>query len=161
VLVIVGDHGEELLAEGRLSHSGGVWEGQIRTPLLIHTPAYAPSRLTSVTSHANILPAVSAAVGVPVPVEAGERVLAPKGVAVAGHTNHTSKPSEWVLVRDPYKVLFGLDRHGRFVVTGVTDRRDHDVLSSQLMVDPAFLQTLAVMKGVEQLSLSPGAGLPQ
>jgi membrane-anchored protein YejM (alkaline phosphatase superfamily) len=161
VLVIVGDHGEELLEEGRLTHSGGLWERAIRTPLLIHTPSSTATQVSSVTSHANILPAVAAAVGVlGNSSDAVSTVSADEGFAIAGHSNYTSTPSEWVFVRGPYKVLFGLDGPGHFIIHGVTDRSDRSVITRGLLADPAFLETLRAMKGVEQSRASLGGSAP-
>jgi membrane-anchored protein YejM (alkaline phosphatase superfamily) len=151
VLVVVGDHGEELLEEGRLTHSGGLWERAIRTPLLIHIPSATVARLSGVTSHANVLPAIAAAVGVlGDSSDAVATTSADEGYAIAGHSNYTSKPTEWVFVRGPYKVLFGLDRPRHFIIHGVTDRSDRNALTGALLADPVFLETLRSMKAVEQ-----------
>ena len=160
VLVIVGDHGEELLEEGRLTHSTGLWERAIRTPLLIHTPTSTVTQVSAVTSHANILPAVAAAVGV-----LGNTsntitsASSDEGFAVAGHSNYTSKPTEWAFVRGPYKILFSLDEVSHFIIHGVTDRSDRSVITGELLADPTFLETLRAMKGVEQSPAPLGASL--
>jgi arylsulfatase A-like enzyme len=160
VLVIVGDHGEELLEEGRLTHSAGLWERPIMTSLLIHTPTSTVAKVSAVTSHANILPAVAAAVGV-----LGNTsntitsASADEGFAVAGHSNYTSKPTEGAFVRGPYKILFSLDEVSHFIIHGVTDRSDRSVLTGELLADPTFLETLRAMKGVEQSPALLGASL--
>ena len=151
VLVVIGDHGEELLEEGRLTHSGGLWERAIRTPLLIHTPNSQAASVASVTSHANIFPALASATGVlkgaPSSVNAFSRNA---GFAIAGHSNYTSTPAEWVFVSGPYKVLFGLSGSGHFIIHGVTDRTDRSVITRALLTDPGFLEALSTMKGAEQ-----------
>jgi hypothetical protein len=129
--------------------------------LLIHTPTSTAAQVSSVTSHTNILPAVAAAVGVlGNSSDAVSTVSADEGFAIAGHSNYTSTPSEWVFVRGPYKVLFGMDGPGHFIIHGVTDRSDRSVITGALLADPTFLETLRAMKGVEQSRASLGASAP-
>lgn len=59
VVVVTGDHGEELFENGHLSHSSSLGEPMIRTPLILWYPGIQPGQeVGALTSHAAILPAI-------------------------------------------------------------------------------------------------------
>ena len=63
IVVVIGDHGEELFESGRLGHCSMLNEVQTRTPCLIHIPQVAGRRWNFVTSHADLMPSIFDALG--------------------------------------------------------------------------------------------------
>lgn len=55
VLVIVGDHGEGLGQHGEAEH-GGLWDEQLRVPLLIRAPGVAPARIREPVALVDVIP---------------------------------------------------------------------------------------------------------
>ncbi len=66
-VVVTGDHGEELLEHGRLSHDSELCDLQTRVPLLVELPGLAAGDHPGLASHVDVLPTLLQAVGVPSP----------------------------------------------------------------------------------------------
>ena len=147
IVVITGDHGEEMFEHGRMTHAGGLWEGQLRVPLLIHVPDGAPAQVQDVTSHADILPAVLHALRLPPPEPAGSAVA--DGYAIAAHNNFVATPLEWVFIHADDKILFTLNAANHFVITGVTTRDDVALSEFDAGVGSSLRASLARMKAAE------------
>lgn len=160
IVVVTGDHGEELLEHGRLSHAGGLFQGQIGTSLLVHVPGATRRQIDAVTSHAHVLPAVAAWLGLAEPVD--ETTRPGTGVALAAQNNHTSTPKEWAVIDPMHKILFGLDAAGRIEITDLVDHADRPI-REQGALDPALLdRTLSALRAwVEGAGAVGGAGAPR
>lgn len=65
VVVLVGDHGEAFHEDGCCSHGVRVSRYQNMTPALIYVPGSDPAEITSPTTHADLLPTLLAATGIP------------------------------------------------------------------------------------------------
>ncbi len=98
VLVLLGDHGEEMFEQGRLGHSSALNEPQTRTPMMFCGPGIEPGRWEAVTSHADVMPTLFSHLGLPQPP--GERLgrdlwQEPAGAAAIAFNNHTRPPKRY------------------------------------------------------------------
>lgn len=71
VLLVTADHGESLGQHEEAGH-GGIWQEQLRVPLILRVPGVEPRRITEALSSVDILPTLFALTGLP----GGARVLA-------------------------------------------------------------------------------------
>ena len=67
VIVLVGDHGETLDDNNELLHGAGFFESVARVPLLISVPGIEPRVTNALASQADLLPTLTALVGVTPP----------------------------------------------------------------------------------------------
>jgi arylsulfatase A-like enzyme len=81
VLLVTADHGETLMEPGRqrlFAHGFGVWQEQVRVPLVLRAPGVAPGRRTDPVSLLDVLPTViTRAGGAPPAGLDGRSLLAP------------------------------------------------------------------------------------
>ncbi len=101
LVVIVGDHGEEMFEFGRLGHSSALNEAQTRTPWLLCGAGVERGVWGGVSSHADVMPTVFATLGMAQP--AGARLgrdlwHRPAGSAVIAFNNHTRPPVRFRVV---------------------------------------------------------------
>jgi glucan phosphoethanolaminetransferase (alkaline phosphatase superfamily) len=66
VIIITGDHGESFLEDGTCGHGIRISQYQNMTPAVIHIPGAAARVIQSPTMHADLLPTLLSAVGIPV-----------------------------------------------------------------------------------------------
>ena len=129
IVIITADHGEEFFERGRFGHTMSTNNYQTRVPLLIRTPAGFSSRYT-VTSHADVVPTLLAALGVTPSfndVLTGKNLLAhdPRNNrAIVSATGARSYPMEFALVEDDFKLLV-LNQADRVVLKRVLDLDDN------------------------------------
>ena len=64
-LVFTSDHGEAFGEHGVLWHQGGVWDEQIRVPLLLHGPGVEPARVPLAATLVDVAPTLAGAAGLP------------------------------------------------------------------------------------------------
>lgn len=64
IVVVTGDHGEELLEHGRWGHGSAFVDEQIHVPLVMRIPGQAARVIDTVTSHLDIVPTLLPAFGV-------------------------------------------------------------------------------------------------
>jgi len=111
IIVVTGDHGEELFEHGRLGHLSSLEEPQTRTPLLLHAPQIDPTTVRGITSHADIMPTLLDILGWPeVPGAWGQSVfdVSRVQVAVIASKRPIRPPNEWAVVTPGVKsILFG------------------------------------------------------
>jgi arylsulfatase A-like enzyme len=62
ILVVVGDHGEGLGQRG-YAHHGGLWDDQLRVPLLLSAPGLEPRRVQEAVSVMDIAPTIAGLLG--------------------------------------------------------------------------------------------------
>jgi arylsulfatase A-like enzyme len=78
IIVLVADHGEELLDHGSALHGYTLYEEQLRVPLLIRTPGPGEGvRVEATTRHVDLLPTLLELLEVEPPVEMQGRSLVP------------------------------------------------------------------------------------
>lgn len=145
ILVITGDHGEEMFEFGRMTHSSGVWDLQIRVPMNILLPGNAPGELRGVTSHAHLFPAIAKFIG----LEVKRELQAYDGpVALAAHTNYVSFPREWALVTAGAKFSFDMSQQGKIDIKTVTNLADESILPMTPENTPAIDHGLRILKAL-------------
>ena len=64
IVVVTGDHGEELLEHGRWGHGSAFVDEQIHVPLVMRIPGQSARVIETVTSHLDIVPSLLPAFGV-------------------------------------------------------------------------------------------------
>ena len=67
LVLITGDHGEEMMEKGRWGHNSDFTEEQTRVPLVLWIPGHAPDEVTRMTSHLDIPATVLTLLGVTTP----------------------------------------------------------------------------------------------
>jgi glucan phosphoethanolaminetransferase (alkaline phosphatase superfamily) len=101
IMVITGDHGEEMFETGRLGHGATLDAPQTRTPLLLCGPGTRGRRIEgAVTSHADLMPTVLDLIGIDDRSGFGRSLLRPAAgaVAVIAHNNYAEGPKVWRVV---------------------------------------------------------------
>lgn len=131
LLIITGDHGEEFYEEGRLSHSSHNVRPQTVTPLIIFSPELARKNINMQSSHLDIMPTISAVLGVAYEEERyiGQNLLdndmgAGEGGAIIATNNHTNKPVQWAVVKGDRKIILETTKGGVVGLTRLLDSRD-------------------------------------
>ncbi|HKE96364.1 MAG TPA: sulfatase-like hydrolase/transferase [Povalibacter sp.] len=100
IVVIAGDHGEEMFETGRLSHASTVEDPQVRTPLLICEP-HPDTRTVrkTLSSHADVMPSVMAILGVQPHSLLGRSIFEPAQTPViVSMNNHRRPPVRWRVI---------------------------------------------------------------
>ena len=129
IVVVTGDHGEEMFENGRFGHSNSLGEPQIRTSLLMYVPGIPGRVVEEVTSHADLMPTLMDALGWNGEVRGfGRSIFAqvPVRSAVIANFNLPNPAKKWAVVTGDVKtIVHGL--HGRPVqileLRDKTDRR--------------------------------------
>lgn len=67
VVVVMADHGEEFLEHGCLTHGGHLFEESLRIPLVVVGPGVPAGRRADAAQSIDVLPTLSARLGVPAP----------------------------------------------------------------------------------------------
>jgi hypothetical protein len=66
VVVVTGDHGESFLEDGTIGHGIRISAFQNMTPAVLYVPNRPPRLIEAPTSHADLLPTLLAAIGIPI-----------------------------------------------------------------------------------------------
>ncbi|APA68533.1 sulfatase-like hydrolase/transferase [Janthinobacterium sp. 1_2014MBL_MicDiv] len=124
IVVITGDHGEEMFETGRLGHASTLDAPQIRTPLAICAPGAmgsAAGTSAQLSSHADIFPTVFQMLGLEHRLSSMGRSLlgepAPK-IALVAKQNHGKAPLQWAAVSAAGTLYLSLGNDGAFAATG-------------------------------------------
>ena len=64
IVVMLGDHGEEFMENGRWGHNSAFTDQQIRTPLVLWVPGMKPSVYEEMTNHMDLVPTLMPLLGV-------------------------------------------------------------------------------------------------
>ena len=64
LVVLLGDHGEEFMENGRWGHNSAFTDQQIRTPLVLWAPGMKPSVYEGMSNHMDIIPTLMPMLGV-------------------------------------------------------------------------------------------------
>jgi arylsulfatase A-like enzyme/HEAT repeat protein len=67
VIAISADHGEEFRDHGGVYHGSTLYDEQVRVPLIVHIPGYAPARIAQPVEVIDIAPTLLATTGVAIP----------------------------------------------------------------------------------------------
>jgi hypothetical protein len=127
-VVITGDHGEEFLEHGHLTHASSLVEEQIHVPLVLLGIPGLEGRLSTPTSHAQILPTLLASisreldfanVGTGVPIGAASRAARPIPIV----SECASDPGMFVAIDGARKHWLTIDS-GAIRTDFVSDMRD-------------------------------------
>jgi arylsulfatase len=128
LLVIFGDHGEELGEHGIFFDHHGLYDSNLHVPMILHWPkglkGHEGRRVSSMTQHQDICATVLDAIGAPVPTDVVEgRSLLPlaRGQQATSHWGHTLMACEgtwqakWALRTSEYKLIVSRepDLHGK------------------------------------------------
>ena len=128
LIVVIGDHGEELFEFGKVGHSTALNEYQTRTPFVMKAPTPVSTRY-KITSHADIMPSVLSYMGVDVKLEdyfSGKNLFSyskEKDSALILNCLRKEIPLEFAYVTPDHKVFFD-NQASRVVVRKVTDLKD-------------------------------------
>ena len=109
IVVIAGDHGEELFEQGRLGHCSSFNTYQTMTPCLVYIPDIPGQQVSFLTSHADIMPTLVDALGfdnVPSPRRLGQSLFEPVPFRHALVANFEyDRPRRWAVVTDGRKSI--------------------------------------------------------
>lgn len=109
ILVVLSDHGESFLEHGSVRHCGSVYEGELRTPLLVRLPRQRHGeRLAGVVENVDVVPTLVDLLGLPVEGQGFEgRSLLPRLNGKAGGERFAyAMTNRWRAVADDrYKVV--------------------------------------------------------
>ena len=64
IVLMLGDHGEEFLENGRWGHNSAFTDQQIRTPLVLWVPGMKPSVYEGMSNHIDVIPTLMPLLGV-------------------------------------------------------------------------------------------------
>jgi membrane-anchored protein YejM (alkaline phosphatase superfamily) len=129
IVVLTGDHGEAMLENDRLSHSGSLERPQTWTPLILHYPGPPPAFHDEVTSHLDVFPTIFELLGFPMPQGAqGRSMLGDfRRAALVVHNNQNRRPVEAAMISGNVKILLDLHDLRAPRITGLLDNGDKHV----------------------------------
>jgi arylsulfatase A-like enzyme len=116
IVVITGDHGEELFECGRLGHASALDEPQIRVPCIVSLPGGTPQAIDSVTSHNDLMPSIIDALGWEALPEASGRSIfraGPPSAAVVAGNARSGRVKQWAMIVGERKLIFSARDEGR------------------------------------------------
>jgi len=130
IVVVTGDHGEELFEQGRLTHTTALNDAQTKTPALLYIPGVPGRVFDEVTSHTDIMPTLADILGWGGEVQSFGRsiysqVLAPS--AVVATSNRPYGPEKWAVVTANGKSIVAGPPGGRLQIVDLVDRADRRV----------------------------------
>jgi Sulfatase len=124
IVVVTGDHGEELLETGRMGHCVSFNKYQTMTPCYIYIPDIPPADVNFTTSHADILPTIADALGwqSSKPDGLGRSLFQPVPYrhAVVANFEYT-RPVRWAVVTDDRKAILDEAAGKQLQIVGLTD----------------------------------------
>lgn len=157
ILVITGDHGEEMFENGAHGHSRDLRDPQVKTPMVISIPGSLPKEYSQITSHTDILPTILDIVGIP-PIELGfsQSIFFAdrKWSAVTSRQNHDNTPKQWSAVTAKGKSFFNLSPCNNAEFTSFRDTSDEPTL---YLDDPTgWLSNLELVSRLEKIAANNG-----
>jgi len=123
IVIITGDHGEELLDHGRLGHCSSLNAHQTIVPCLIHIPGMDAREVTFPTSHADVLPTVADALGwKSKPNVMGRSLFEPVPFRYSVVANFEyDKALRWSIVTEDRKAIVERDPANHLTITSLVD----------------------------------------
>ncbi len=136
-IVLIGDHGEEFMEHGRLTHASNLFEPQITPVFLMRLPSRGPERVRRSISQMQIFPTVLAELGYvpPAGVFDAPSVFddgAGEPFQVISNVRSADAPHRFVIHFGDRKLFFELDEddpyHGKSLYpTRITDGEDREI----------------------------------
>ena len=130
IVVVAGNHGEEMFENGRLAHTSTLDEPQIRTPLLMYVPGLSGRVIDEVTSHADVMPTLMDVLGWDDGVTGfGRSIFArsPVRSAVVANYNVPNPSEKWAVVTADGKSIVYRRRGGTLDIVELRDKADRRV----------------------------------
>lgn len=93
IVVITGDHGQAFYEHGVAAHGNGLWQEQVRVPLIIRIPGESGATDPRPASHVDVAPTIAALLGLP-PQPAWQ------GISLAGPVPAADRP-RFFIVQSP------------------------------------------------------------
>ena len=93
IVIITGDHGQAFLEHGVAAHANGLWQEEVRVPLIIKAPDLPPGNDAPPASHVDVAPTVAALLGLPTQP-------AWQGISLAGPGSSEERP-RFFMVQSP------------------------------------------------------------
>jgi hypothetical protein len=142
IIIVTGDHGEELMEKKALGHGSSLIQEQISTPIFIKIPGVRPTAAADVISELDILPTVFEALGmadqIPVAQMAGRSRLKfqQESFSLTSSVNRfRDNPTDFMISDGHAKVHFVLDTQAKtFKATTLTLREITDMNDEPLPV---------------------------
>lgn len=110
IVIVLSDHGTELGEHGGWSHEQGLYEEQVRVPLIIHFPggAHAGTRIDTPVSLVDVMPTIFDALGAPSLCEecSGRSLLALLADTDAGDVAEPGRDARVLSVRDDRRTYY-------------------------------------------------------
>jgi Sulfatase len=126
IVVIAGDHGEELLEDGRLGHGSSFNNAQTRTPCLVYIPGVPGRDITALTSHADLMPSLVEILGWKPPAQPGlGKSIFERGAsrfAIIANQNYKKRPQRWAVLTDGGKTVLEGSEAAQLRIISLLDR---------------------------------------
>lgn len=124
IVVITGDHGEELLERGRIGHCMTLNTYQTQVPCLVYIPGIAGRDVDFVTCHTDLMPSVADALGwKDRPAGLGQSIFqsVPFRYAVVAQQNWIARPVRWMIVSEDRKTIVDETSRDRLQIMSLLD----------------------------------------
>ena len=124
IVVLTGDHGEELLETGRMGHCVSFNKYQTMTPCFIYIPDVPSADIHFTTSHADIMPTIADALGwqAKKPAGLGRSLFQPVPFRYAAVANFEyTRPVRWAVVTDDRKAIVEESAGKELQIVGLLD----------------------------------------
>ena len=124
IVVITGDHGEELLERGRIGHCMTLNTYQTQVPCLIYVPGLPGRDVDFVTCHTDVMPSLADALGwKDRPAGLGQSIFQPVPFryAVVAQQNWLERPVRWMIVTGDRKTIVDETSRDRLQITSLLD----------------------------------------
>ena len=82
IVVVLGDHGEDLMEEGWFNHRHTLSDITLHVPLIVHLPGHAPATIDTPTSLIDVAPTLLSSLGQTPPVDWSGRMLLDDALSV-------------------------------------------------------------------------------
>jgi hypothetical protein len=137
IVVLAGDHGEDLLQDRRLGHGTSFSNHQTRIPCLIYIPAVAGRDVTTLTSHADLMPSLVDVLGWQAPAKPGlgKSIFQPgTRFAAIANQNYRQRPLRWAVLTEGCKTILEGDTAADLRISSLLDWKGQGV---SFLADPA------------------------
>jgi hypothetical protein len=152
LVLIVGDHGEEMFETGRLSHSSTLNGPMTKTPAILLAPDLTPKKITTVTSHANLFPTLLHLLGINTS-DKNDFIIPsvlennPQNIAISAKNSQGFAVSDWVVISNQFKLMTSNNQGAKFDILDVLTLEDEKVSSMAPVT-----QDLRLMEGLKMLN---------
>jgi membrane-anchored protein YejM (alkaline phosphatase superfamily) len=132
IVVVTGDHGEELFECGRLGHASYLDEPQIRVPCIASIPGCGHQVISEITSHSDLMPSIADALGWKEQLPSvGKSLFQPAAgrCAFVANNSHAGGVTRWAVVTPTGKAMFACENPLQWdpQIVDLYDLHDHRV----------------------------------